>query len=131
MSNRSEIDRLIQGFEDDLSPECHKMSITAIYEQLNSSPDGLNSQQSKIIRGKVGLNNVPPPLSAPAWLCCLLPCLLRTKAMQEYNECVPEHAMVKRNGTLLNMDTTSLVPGDIVIINEGQRVPADIRIIEV
>lgn len=73
---------------------------------------------------------MPPPLSAPAWLCCLLPCLLKTKSMMEYNEAVPEHASVRRNKNWMKMDAASLVPGDIVAVRDGERVPADIRLIE-
>ena len=78
-------------------------------------------------REKYGYNRVSPPLTAPAWLCCLLPCLLKTKAMMEYNETVPEFAYVRRNKNWIKMDATSLVPGDIVKISDGDRVPADVR----
>ena len=68
----------------------HSIPVDQLYTELSSSSDGLRSDTSKEIRARVGYNKVPPPLSAPAWLCCLLPCLLRTKAMMEYNECIPE-----------------------------------------
>ena len=68
----------------------HSIPFNQLYSELSSSPEGLRSDISKEIRARVGYNKVPPPLSAPAWLCCLLPCLLRTKAMLDYNECIPE-----------------------------------------
>ena len=37
---------------------------------------------------------------------------------------------VKRNGKILIVDTTSLVPGDIVYLESGDTIPADIRISE-
>ena len=40
------------------------------------------------------------------------------------------HAQVKRNKGWVKMDSTSLVPGDIIMVREGERVPADVRIIE-
>ena len=68
----------------------HCIPIDQLYSDLSSCPDGISSDTSKQIRARVGYNKVPPPLSAPAWLCCLLPCLLRTKSMMEYNECIPQ-----------------------------------------
>ena len=51
--------------------------------------------------------------------------------MMEYNEAVPEHARVRRNKDWINkMDSISLVPGDVIQIRDGERVPADMRIIE-
>jgi Ca2+-transporting ATPase len=38
---------------------------------------------------------------------------------------------VRRNGINLEMDAKSLYPGDLVIIIEGEKVPADIRLIEI
>ena len=107
-----------------------KLSAQQIFQQYRTSADGLTSAEAKKIRENVGLNQIPPPLSAPAWLCCLLPCLLRTKSMEAYHECVPEHAQVRRNKNYVNLDANSIVPGDIVKIESGSRVPADVRIIE-
>lgn len=125
--NSHETESLIDSIQ---SLTVHTIPLAQLYSELSSSSDGLRSDNSKDIRARVGYNKVPPPLSAPAWLCCLLPCLLRTKAMMEYNECVPEHASVRRNKNWVKMDSTSLVPGDIVMVRDGERVPADIRIIE-
>ena len=92
---------------------------------------GLSSAESKKKQNEIGLNNIHPPVRAPAWLCCLLPCLLKTKSMEAYHECVPEHANVKRNGKWVNLDSTSIVTGDIIKVSAGERVPADMRIVEV
>ncbi len=40
------------------------------------------------------------------------------------------HCLVKRAGTTLSLDATQLVPGDLVMLEAGDRVPADLRIIE-
>ena len=50
--------------------------------------------------------------------------------MEQYNDCVPELAELKRKGRWVKMDSASIVPGDIVKVEAGMRVPADIRIIE-
>jgi len=47
----------------------------------------------------------------------------------EYNECVPEHVMVKRNNCWIKIDITSIVPGDIIMVSSGNRMGADIRIL--
>lgn len=39
-------------------------------------------------------------------------------------------AVVRRNGILMQIPSDGLVPGDIMALNEGQRVPADARLIE-
>ena len=128
MPSRDESDTLLYSIN---SMTVHTIPLNQLFSQLQSSPEGLDHKDCKQIRMKIGLNKVPPPLSAPAWLCCLLPCLLRTNAMMEYNEVVPDQAFVKRDKNWIKMDSTSLVPGDIVMVRDGERVPADIRIFEV
>jgi Cation transporter/ATPase, N-terminus len=92
----------------------HTVPIHQLYEELKSCKEGLDTEDAKAARSKNGLNTIPPPLSAPAWLCCLLPCLLHTKAMRDFNEAVPEYAQVIRNKRWLKMDAASLVPGDVI-----------------
>jgi P-type Ca2+ transporter type 2C len=40
------------------------------------------------------------------------------------------HARVVRDGELRDIDAKFLVPGDVVVIEEGDRIPADLRILE-
>ena len=51
--------------------------------------------------------------------------------MKAFEMMVPDVCNVRRNGSWIRMDVPSLVPGDIVRVSCGERVPADIRIIEV
>jgi len=39
-------------------------------------------------------------------------------------------AKVKRNGKLIEIKTSELVPGDIVFVDEGDNISADMRVIE-
>ena len=126
MSSKDEMDSLLRS-----ASTMHTMPIKQLYSQLQTSAEGLDKEKTRAIRSISGLNKVPPPLQYPAWLCCLLPCLLKTKAMLDYNEVVPEHATVRRDKTWVKIDSTSLVPGDIVVVKDEERVPADLRIIEV
>lgn len=48
-------------------------------------------------------------------------------ALAEY---APEYAAVRRDGKQHAVLTTELVPGDIILLREGDRVPADARVIE-
>jgi magnesium-transporting ATPase (P-type) len=52
------------------------------------------------------------------------------KAMQTLRSWVPEYAKVIRDGELKKVLVKELVPGDLIILEEGDRVPADARLIE-
>ena len=49
------------------------------------------------------------------------------QALRAYS---PEQAFVIRDGKTSRMDARDIVPGDIVIVSAGDRVPADCRVIE-
>ena len=95
-----------------LTAPLHEAELADIYTYFESSRWGLTSDEARKSRQVNGLNNIPPPIAAPAWLCCLLPCLLKTKSMEQYHECVPEYAFVMRNKRWVKMDSASIVPGD-------------------
>ena len=48
------------------------------------------------------------------------------EGLKKYEE---DDCIVKRNGELMVVDTRVLVPGDIIVLNSGDKVPADARII--
>jgi P-type Ca2+ transporter type 2C len=52
------------------------------------------------------------------------------KAMETLRSWMPEYAKVLRNGELQRVSVKELVPGDIIQLDEGDRVPADARLIE-
>ena len=52
------------------------------------------------------------------------------KAMETLKSWMPEYAKVVRDGELKKISVREIVPGDIVLLEEGDRVPADARLIE-
>ncbi|KAJ1918371.1 hypothetical protein H4219_002652 [Mycoemilia scoparia] len=52
------------------------------------------------------------------------------KAISALGNLVAQEACVLREGTLQTVDASELVPGDVVELNEGDQVPADVRLIE-
>lgn len=54
----------------------------------------------------------------------------KTKSlMKAFKNFLPEHCNVLRDGQKKNILATKLVPGDIVFINQGQKIPADVRVL--
>jgi len=51
------------------------------------------------------------------------------RAVEELAKFLPQRAKVERDGVVTEIDATELVPGDIVVIEEGDRVPADVRLL--
>jgi len=52
------------------------------------------------------------------------------KALDSIRAMLSPKAMVRRDGHKLTLDATLLVPGDIVLLKAGDRVPADLRLLE-
>jgi calcium-translocating P-type ATPase len=52
------------------------------------------------------------------------------KAMETLRRWVPEYAKVFRDGELKKILVKELVPGDVIVLEEGDRIPADGRLIE-
>ncbi len=53
------------------------------------------------------------------------------KAMETLKSWMPEYAKIFRDGELKKISVRELVPGDIIQLEEGDRVPADARLLEV
>ena len=53
-----------------------------------------------------------------------------TRAMQSLKNLITEKIKVIRDGSPMEMDATEIVPGDIVPLEEGMKVPADGRLVE-
>jgi len=52
------------------------------------------------------------------------------KALDALKKLQPDHAMVLRNGLWSAIDAVELVPGDVVEVKTGDKVPADLRLLE-
>ncbi len=52
------------------------------------------------------------------------------KAIEALSSMVPENATVIRNGNIITVPVSEIVPGDIVQISAGDRIPADMRLIQ-
>jgi hypothetical protein len=107
------------------------MDIKEVLETLETSSTGISQLARASRRNECGVNIIPKPIDYPDWLCCLLPCLLKTHSMQYYGECQPDYAIVKVNSKWINMVPSGILVGDIVQIVPNMRVPADIRLLEV
>lgn len=52
------------------------------------------------------------------------------QALHALRQVLPQRVMVRRDGRLREVDAASLVPGDVVLLAEGAKIPADSRILE-
>ncbi len=53
------------------------------------------------------------------------------KTVEALKKLVGQKAKVRRGGTVQEIDAVDIVPGDIVLLEEGAKVPADLRLIQV
>lgn len=53
------------------------------------------------------------------------------KSLEALNKLVPHYAHLIRYGKLSTINASQLVPGDLVKVSAGDRIPADIRLTEV
>jgi len=50
--------------------------------------------------------------------------------MESFKKLVPQEAIVLRNGDKISVNAVNLVVGDIVFVKAGDRIPADLRVVE-
>merc|ERR1711981_418657 len=53
-----------------------------------------------------------------------------SKIMESFKNLVPQYALVRRDGEKLNIKAEELTVGDIIEVKFGDRIPADIRVLE-
>ena len=52
------------------------------------------------------------------------------KALEALQEMTTPKSLVRRNGEVIEISSEELVPGDILVIDAGRFIPADVRLIE-
>ena len=149
------------------------LPINEVFEDLNTSENGLTSQEAKLRLKKFGYNRLSEKRQVPFiykfirnlkdlfGILLLVAAVLSyisgspelaliiltvvfvnifvsifqearaEKAMETLKSWMPEYAKVFRDGELKKISVREIVPGDIVQLEEGDRVPADARLIEV
>ena len=149
------------------------LPINEVFEDLNTSENGLTSQEAKLRLKKFGYNKLSEKRQVPFiykfirnlkdlfGILLLVAAVLSyisgspelaliiltvvfvnifvsifqearaEKAMETLKSWMPEYAKVFRDGELKKISVREIVPGDIVQLEEGDRVPADARLLEV
>jgi P-type Ca2+ transporter type 2C len=149
------------------------LPINEVLEDLNTSENGLTSQEAKLRLKKYGYNKLSEKRQIPFiykfirnlkdlfGILLLVAAVLSyisgspelaliilavvfvnifvsifqearaEKAMETLKSWMPEYAKVFRDGELKKISVREIVPGDIVQLEEGDRVPADARLLEV
>ena len=74
-------------------------------------------------------NIVTPPINCPKWICCLLPCIGRTRSMTAFVAVAPDDAEVLRDARWVRYDAACLVVGDVIRLDVHDVVPADCVVI--
>ncbi|KAE8356040.1 hypothetical protein BDV28DRAFT_161956 [Aspergillus coremiiformis] len=54
-----------------------------------------------------------------------------SRVMASITAMLPESCLVQRDGSQINVDAPDIVPGDVVYIKAGNKLPADVRLIDV
>ncbi|MHA1147562.1 MAG: cation-translocating P-type ATPase [Promethearchaeota archaeon] len=52
------------------------------------------------------------------------------KVLESLKNMAPHYAKVKREGIIKEIDVVNVVPGDIILLEEGEKIPADARLIK-
>jgi E1-E2 ATPase/Cation transporter/ATPase, N-terminus len=115
-----------------MSSESLVNSVTAVLEQYGANlQTGLTTDQATQRREEAGsFNIVKPPINCPGWVCCLLPCIKNIPSMKAFSSIQPDDAEVLRNSKWIRYDPATLVPGDVIRIEEGDIVPADCILVQ-
>jgi Ca2+-transporting ATPase len=87
--------------------------------------------------GLVALLSGEPTIGIVIWIVVLLNAAFSfwqefraEQAMESLSKLLPAHARVQRDGDEQQIEAQELVPGDILVLAEGDNIPADARVVE-
>merc|ERR1711892_224895 len=152
-------ERNLENLKKELEVDTHKISLPELYKRFQTDPNrGLTAAKAASNLERDGLNALTPPKKTPEWV-KFLKCVFRGFAlllwtgavlcfvaytiqalsfqepksnsiMESFGSMVPQYALVIRDGEKLTIEAQYLTVGDIVEVKFGDRVPADIRVLE-
>ncbi len=154
-------------------PSWHTRKVDTVFQQLESSREGLSEDQVNTRLHKYGLNRLKPVkgkgslarflaqfhnvliyvLMASGVVTAILGHYVDSsvifgvvlinaiigfiqegkaeKALYAIRNMLSQQALVKRDGRMINLPAEQLVPGDIVSLQSGDKVPADLRLFKI
>ena len=132
-------------------PQWHNDSGVAALDALESQAEGLTSEQVAARRGRFGENRLLEQKPRSVWrrlasqfhnvlLYILLVVVINAlvgfvqegkaeAALRSIQCMLVSHCQVLRDGRPHTLEASELVPGDVVILAAGDRVPADLRLL--
>ncbi len=162
----------MSGFEGDGDRPWHAKKLDKIYETLDTSSEGLSSEEAATRLEQVGPNEIEAEegtsrleifleqyKSVLIWVLIVAAAVMAAigetldagviagivvfitlfgflqdyraeQSIQELKEMASTETIVRRDGGLSEVDTRTLVPGDVLSIESGDIVPADGRLVE-
>ncbi|KAF8774487.1 Sodium/potassium-transporting ATPase subunit like protein [Argiope bruennichi] len=147
----------LEELKQEVSMDEHKISLQELCSRLSTNMErGLSVEQARKILERDGPNALTPPKKklrngssleeAPddnLYLGVVLAAVVivtgifsyyqeakSSKIMESFKNMVPQYATVIRGGQKLTLSAEEVVQGDIVEVKGGDRIPADIRIIQ-
>jgi magnesium-transporting ATPase (P-type) len=148
------------------------LRVPEIYQSLETSPQGLSTEEAEARRSLYGYNALSEPARSPLWqkyiaqvrhpfvILLLLAGAIALwqreltlalviwglsilnslfsffreyraeKATEKLRQLLPSYAHVVRDGQEVHVPSSEVVPGDVLVLAEGDNIPADARVVE-
>ncbi|PIO63275.1 e1-E2 ATPase, partial [Teladorsagia circumcincta] len=96
----------------------------------SDASSGISSAEATLRRQYHGYNEFEVTEQEPLWKKYSEQEYRSEKTLEQLNKLVPPACHVVRDGKEYSLLARELVPGDVVLLNTGDRVPADVRLLE-
>ncbi|XP_019645943.1 PREDICTED: sodium/potassium-transporting ATPase subunit alpha-1-like [Branchiostoma belcheri] len=109
----------LEDLKQELDIDDHMISLEEFCTRYNTSTDvGLTRAMAAEVFERDGPNCLIPPRKTPKWV------------KDFVKDMFPKQTLVIRSGEPISVDIENVVVGDLVQLKGGDRIPADVRIVE-